>query len=49
VAGLVAGQLVIAATIDRLGILGLEEKPLRLGHGIGIALLIVGTVLVTSR
>jgi transporter family-2 protein len=48
-AALVATQLIAAAMIDRLGILGVDKVGLdatRLG---GIALLIAGTLLVTSR
>jgi transporter family-2 protein len=45
-AATVAGQLTAAVVIDRLGILGLETKPITLGRVIGIALLFTGTLLV---
>ncbi len=49
IAVLVSAQLVVAALLDQLGVLGLEQvslTPLRL---VGIATLILGTVLVTVR
>lgn len=49
VALLVAAQLVVAALLDQLGAFGLEQvslTPLRL---VGVATLILGTVLVTAR
>jgi transporter family-2 protein len=45
-AATVAGQLTAAVIIDRLGILGLEGKPITLGRVIGVALLFTGTLLV---
>ena len=45
-AATVAGQLTAAVIIDRLGILGLEGKPITLGRVIGVLLLFAGTVLV---
>ena len=45
-AALVATQLIVAALIDRLGLLGVHETPLDLGRITGIVLLIAGTVLV---
>jgi bacterial/archaeal transporter family-2 protein len=49
VAALVSSQLIVAAVLDRLGVLGLEKTELTWGRGTGIALLIVGTALVTWR
>jgi transporter family-2 protein len=46
---LVAGQLVVSVGLDRLGILGLETTSVSLTRMAGVALLVVGTVLVTSR
>ncbi len=49
IAVLVAAQLVVAAALDQFGVLGLDQvslSPLRL---VGIATLILGTVLVTVR
>ena len=46
---LVAGQLVVSAVIDRAGVLGLEQVGLTATRLAGIGLLIVGTVMVTSR
>ena len=45
-AATVAGQLTTAVAIDRLGILGLEGKPITLARLLGVLLLFVGTVLV---
>jgi transporter family-2 protein len=46
---LVAGQLIISAVLDRLGVLGLEQVGLSATRLAGIGLLIAGAVLVTSR
>jgi transporter family-2 protein len=45
-AATVAGQLTAAVIIDRLGILGLEGKPITLARMLGVLLLFTGTVLV---
>jgi bacterial/archaeal transporter family-2 protein len=45
-AATVAGQLTAAVIIDRLGILGLEGKPITLVRMLGVLLLFAGTVLV---
>ena len=42
----VAGQLTASVAIDRLGLFGLDEVPLTPERLLGIALLLVGTVLV---
>jgi transporter family-2 protein len=47
-AAVVATQLIAAALIDRFGLLGVDEEPLTLPRIGGIALLIAGTLLVTS-
>jgi bacterial/archaeal transporter family-2 protein len=47
-AATVAGQLTAAVVIDRLGILGLETKPLTPGRLIGVLLLFCGTLLVVK-
>lgn len=48
-AALVCAQLVAAATIDRLGWLGLDETPLSASRLFGVLLLISGTLLLTTR
>jgi transporter family-2 protein len=48
-AGLVCSQLIVAALLDRFGLLGLDRTPLTVNHVLGITLLIAGTLLVTSR
>ena len=42
----VAGQLAASVAIDRLGLFGLDEVPLTPERLVGVALLLVGTVLV---
>jgi bacterial/archaeal transporter family-2 protein len=42
----VAGQLAASVAIDRLGLFGLDEVPLTPERMLGVALLLVGTVLV---
>lgn len=49
IALLVAAQLVVAALLDQFGVLGLEQVSLTPLRVIGIATLILGTVLVTLR
>jgi transporter family-2 protein len=48
-AALVSTQLIGSAILDRYGVLELERIPLTRERVLGIVLLIVGTVLVTSR
>jgi bacterial/archaeal transporter family-2 protein len=43
---LIAGQLTLSVVIDRLGVLGLEERAITWQKLVGIALLTAGTVLV---
>jgi transporter family-2 protein len=48
-AAMVTGQLIVSAILDRFGLLGLDEvglTPLRLG---GLALLLIGTAMMTAR
>ncbi len=45
-AATVAGQLTAAVVIDRIGVLGLDKTPITLTRLLGVAALIVGTVLV---
>jgi bacterial/archaeal transporter family-2 protein len=45
-AATVAGQLTASVAIDRLGLFGLDQVPLSPGRVIGVALLIVGTLLI---
>jgi transporter family-2 protein len=45
-AATVTGQLATSLVIDRLGVLGLEVRPLSLQRMIGVALLVAGTFLV---
>jgi transporter family-2 protein len=49
VAVMVATQLIFSALIDRFGALGVTEVGLTLPRALGFALLIAGTILVTSR
>lgn len=48
-AALVAMQLTVSAVLDRYGVLGLDAIPIGWKGFVGIALLLVGTLLVTSR
>ena len=48
-AALVAGQLIIAVLLDRFGVLGLHRIQLDWERGLGVALIVAGAVLVTSR
>ena len=48
-AATITGQLVAAVIVDRLGILGLEERPLSVTRILGIALLAAGTFLVVRE
>ena len=45
-AATVTGQLATSLVIDRLGVLGLESRPLSLQRVVGVALLVAGTFLV---
>jgi bacterial/archaeal transporter family-2 protein len=45
-AATIAGQLTLSVVIDRLGVLGLEERAITWEKVLGIALLAAGTVLV---
>jgi bacterial/archaeal transporter family-2 protein len=49
VAVLIAAQLIVSAVLDRLAVLGLDKEYLTAPRVLGIALLVVGTILVTSR
>jgi transporter family-2 protein len=46
VAATIAGQLTFSVVIDKLGLLGLEQKPLTVTRVVGVALLAVGVFLV---
>jgi bacterial/archaeal transporter family-2 protein len=48
-AATIAGQLSTAVVIDRLGILGLTQKPLSLGRIVGVALLALGVFLIVRE
>jgi len=48
-AALVAGQLLVAVVLDRLGMLGLDIPVQGWRTGVGVALLLAGTLLVTVR
>jgi bacterial/archaeal transporter family-2 protein len=48
-AATITGQLVTAVVLDRLGALGLEQRPLSAARLIGIVLLAVGTYLVVRE
>ncbi len=45
-AATVTGQLTTSVVLDQIGFLGLEQTPLTLGRGLGVALLLAGTYLV---
>ena len=45
-AATIAGQLTLSVTLDRLGVLGLEERALTSSRLLGVALLAAGTFLV---
>jgi bacterial/archaeal transporter family-2 protein len=45
-AATITGQLAASLVLDRLGVLGLEERPLSVGRALGVVLLAVGTLLV---
>jgi transporter family-2 protein len=48
-AATIAGQLTLSVVIDRLGVLGLDERGLTPGRVVGVALLAVGTFLVVRE
>jgi transporter family-2 protein len=48
-AATIGGQLTASVFIDRLGILGLEEKPLSLGRLVGVGLLALGVFLIVRE
>lgn len=45
-AGTITGQLIASSVIDRLGAFGLEQTPLTFSRVAGVALLLLGTLLV---
>lgn len=45
-AGTITGQLIASLLLDRLGAFGLEQTPLTIGRIAGVALLLIGTLLV---
>jgi transporter family-2 protein len=45
-AATIAGQLTLSVVLDRLGVLGLDERAITWDRLLGIALLAAGTVLV---
>jgi transporter family-2 protein len=49
VAATLLGQLTVSALLDRFGVLGLDRVGLTPARVMGFALLLAGTVLVTSR
>jgi bacterial/archaeal transporter family-2 protein len=48
-AATIAGQLTASMIVDRLGVLGLDERPLSLQRMAGVALLALGTFLVVRE
>ncbi len=48
-ATVIAGQLIAAVVIDRFGLLGISRQPIGAGRIVGLALLVVGVVLVVRR
>lgn len=45
----IAGQLTLSVVLDRLGVLGLEQRPVTWEKLLGIALLAVGTILIVRE
>lgn len=45
-AATIAGQLTASVAVDRLGVFGLEEIPLTPERALGVALLMIGTLLI---
>ena len=48
-AAVIAGQLTLSIVLDRLGVLGLDERAITVPKMLGIALLVAGTVLVVHE
>jgi transporter family-2 protein len=48
-AAVIAGQLALSVVLDRLGVLGLDERAVTWEKLLGIALLIAGTVLIVRE
>jgi bacterial/archaeal transporter family-2 protein len=48
-AAVIAGQLTLSVVLDRLGVLGLDERAVTLEKVVGIALLAAGTVLIVRE
>jgi bacterial/archaeal transporter family-2 protein len=48
-AAVIAGQLTLSVVLDRLGVLGLDERAITWEKLLGIALLAVGTVLIVRE
>jgi bacterial/archaeal transporter family-2 protein len=48
-AAVIAGQLTISVVLDRLGVLGLDERAITAQKMLGVALLAAGTVLVVQE
>jgi bacterial/archaeal transporter family-2 protein len=48
-AATIAGQLALSVALDRLGVLGLDERPLSAGRVAGVLLLALGTFLVVRE
>lgn len=48
-AATITGQLVLSVVVDRLGVLGLDQRPLSAQRIFGIALLVAGTFLVVRE
>jgi len=45
-AAVIAGQLAVSVVLDRLGVLGLDERAITWERQLGIALLAAGTLLI---
>ena len=48
-AATISGQLAMSVVIDRLGVLGLEQKPITAGRVMGVALLAAGVFLIVRE
>ena len=48
-AATISGQLAASVVIDRIGVLGLEQKPITAGRVVGVALLAAGVFLIVRE
>jgi bacterial/archaeal transporter family-2 protein len=48
-AAIIAGQLTLSLILDKLGVIGLTERPIRIQHVIGVGLLAAGVFLIVKE